>query len=398
MQRRKFIKQASILAGGALLKGPNISLIDSANISGLIKIKKPFHGAILNYHHGVKTEGGLKIEVCGEAPVGSEVTVNGVTARRIGSKFETEVIIFDKETDIIANTEGWFGQNNHNVRVVWDKNSIPRYRVVVNNNIFFLRDVSWNKYNSLFDCFYLKRLRDLNQKFGTKFVLNLFYTDGLEYTSVDAEEFNLSQFPDKYKKEWEDNSDWLKLACNGYSNKPDRPYQFTAPQKLIQDIKIIKEQILRFAGAKTYTPPVAIHWAMAQQSVMPELAKQGVTNLSGKFGLINGKWDINYLLDDLQSEHIYNYDALKDFKNNIVYLKMDLTCNNTPIDQIEPILKDLAANPNQSEIMNIFTHEQYFWPFYYNYIPDHFERLEKAISWLSENNYAPVFFNDGVLS
>ncbi|MDD2477017.1 MAG: hypothetical protein PHI32_14060, partial [Dysgonamonadaceae bacterium] len=62
------------------------------------------------------------------------------------------------------------------------------------------------------------------------------------------------------------------------------------------------------------------------------------------------------------------------------------------------ILKDLAANPNQSEIMNIFTHEQYFWPFYYNYIPDHFERLEKAISWLSENNYTPVFFNDGVLS
>ena len=398
MQRRKFIKQATILAGGVLLKGPNNSLINSGSTSNLIKIDEPFHGAILNYHHGVKTDGGLKIKVRGEAPLGSKVSVNGITAIRNGAKYEAEVVLREAETDITAKVEGLFGQNSQSVRVVWDKNSIPRYRVVINNNIFFLRDIAWNNYDSLFDSFFLKRLQELNQKYGTKFILNIFYTDGLEFTSVDAEEFELTQFSDKYKKEWEDNSDWLKLAFNGYSNKPDRPYQFAEPKKLIQDLNKVKEQILRFAGPKTYTPPVAVHWAMAQQSAIPELAKEGTTNLSGKFGLVNGKWDINYLLDDIQSEHISRNDALMDFKSNIAYIKMDLTINNTPINEIEPALKELADNPYRSEIMNIFTHEQYFWPFYINYIPDHFDRVETAVRWLTENKYKPVLFSEGFLA
>jgi hypothetical protein len=47
--------------------------------------------------------------------------------------------------------------------------------------------------------------------------------------------------------------------------------------------------------------------------------------------------------------------------------------------------------------MDIFTHEQYFWPFYSNYLPDHFKRLDVAIRWLTENGYKPVFFHEGFL-
>jgi len=31
----------------------------------MLKIEKPFHGAILNRKHGKESEGGLKIRVCG---------------------------------------------------------------------------------------------------------------------------------------------------------------------------------------------------------------------------------------------------------------------------------------------------------------------------------------------
>lgn len=398
IRRRNFIKQASLLAGGSIVKGSDkFNMGDSSGISNLIKIKEPFHGAILNYNLGELTDEGLRIEVKGEAPLLSTVTINGHLAYREGTTFRAEIVLKDLETEIKAIAKGWFGENSHTVRVVWDKNSIPRYRVVINNNIFFLRDIAWNNYNSLFDCFYLKKLRNINQKYGTKIVLNIYYTDGLEYSSVDAEEFDLSQFPDRYKKEWEENSSWLKLAFNGYSNKPDRPYQYSEPVKVFRDLEIVKKQIMRFAGPQSYTPPVAIHWTMVQQSVLPELAKQGVKNLSGGFKLINEKWDLNYNLDDVQSEYISQNDALMDFNNDIVFLKMDLTCNSTPTDQIEPILKKLAKDPRRTEIMNVFTHEQYFWPFYYNYLPDHFERLEMAVRWLTENNYKPVFFNEGFI-
>jgi hypothetical protein len=47
--------------------------------------------------------------------------------------------------------------------------------------------------------------------------------------------------------------------------------------------------------------------------------------------------------------------------------------------------------------MDLFTHEQYFWPFYMNYVPDHPQRVETAIRWVTERGYKPVFFHEGFL-
>ena len=47
--------------------------------------------------------------------------------------------------------------------------------------------------------------------------------------------------------------------------------------------------------------------------------------------------------------------------------------------------------------MDLFTHEQYFWPFYRNYIPDHFARLDTALRWVTEHGYKPVFLHEGFL-
>ena len=62
-----------------------------------------------------------------------------------------------------------------------------------------------------------------------------------------------------------------------------------------------------------------------------------------------------------------------------------------------PTLEPLAADPNRAEIMDLFTHEQYFWPFYARYLPDHAQRLEAAIRWVTERDYKPVLFHEGFL-
>ncbi|MEW6238450.1 MAG: hypothetical protein AB1656_23950 [Candidatus Omnitrophota bacterium] len=386
MKRRNFMQISSAgtmgIALGSFFSQP-------AQASSPLRIEEPFHGAVLNHRHGKEDNSALKIIVQGQAPLRDAVIVNGQRARREGDRFIAEVPLREKETDIIAVSEGVSGRQEHRVRVVWDRKSQPRYRFSIDDNSFFLRDIAQKEYTSLFDCFYLNILRELHAKYGTRFSVNIYFTteDG----------FDLTQFPDRYKGEWQDNSDWMKLAFHAYANLPDRPYQYASAEKLIGDLDQVAEQIHRFAGESVYAPPTVIHWAMTQPSVLKPLAERGVRALSGYFDRSPSGWDINYLLDDERSEYLSRHDALKDFASGIVFSKVDIVCNTTPVDKIVPTLEPLTHNPNTAEIMDLFTHEQYFWPFYSHYIPDHAQRLDAAIRWATEQGYKPVFFHEGLL-
>jgi len=386
ISRRNLLRATAAGTGALALRRPIRVLAGQVQP---LRIEEPFHGAVLNRRHGNKLNGSLKIRVSGQAPLHDKVTVNGSLAKCEGANFTSEIYLSQKETDIIAVSQGSLGRAEHSVRVIWDKHSQPRYRFSIDDNSFFLRDIAKENYASIFDCFYMKGLRELHSKYGTRFVLNIYYTteDG----------FDLTQFPDRYKHEWKDNSDWLKLAFHAYSNKPDRPYQHAPASELIVDLKRVAEQIVRFAGEQTYSPPTVIHWGMVQPTALKPLFENGVRVLSGYFRRLNDTWDVNYLLDDTRSEYLSRHDALMDFDSGIVFSKVDIVCNTTPIERIIPTLEPLTKDPDQAEIMDIFTHEQYFWPFYSNYLPDHFQRLDTAIRWVTQRGYKPVFFHEGFL-
>ena len=119
----------------------------------------------------------------------------------------------------VAEAEG--RRHEDRVRVVWDRYSEPRYRFAIDDNSFFLRDIAGKNYKSLFDCFYLKLLRDLYRKYGAKFVLNIYYTAADDAKFPTAADFRLPQFPARYKGEWRDNA----LAEAGFS----RPLEQARP-------------------------------------------------------------------------------------------------------------------------------------------------------------------------
>ena len=385
--RRRFLQTATAGSAAVVLIGPGPA---SAGRAASLSIEVPFHGAILNRRHGQEVKGGLRIEVSGTAPLRDRVIVNRAPARRAGAKFTSQITLRKKETQIVAVSNGISGLQEHSVRVLWDRYSQPRYRFSIDDNSFFLRDIAQKDYPSLFDCFYLKGLRDLHTKYGARFVLNIYYTTG--------DGFELPQFPDRYKSEWQDNSDWLKLAFHAYADKPARPYQYAAFSQLIADLDKVAEQIIRFAGEKTYSPPTVIHWGMVLPSALKPLYERGVRVLSGYFRRINGVWDVNYMLDDVRSEYLSRHDALMDFDSGIAFSRVDIVCNSTPVERIIPTLEPLVKDPNQAEVMDLFTHEQYFWPFYSNYLPDHFKRLDVAIRWVTEQGYKPVFYHEGFLA
>ncbi len=380
--RRSFLGAAA--AGGLTLRfGKCLAAPDA------LVIEEPVSGAVLHRRHGRQSDDGLEIEVRGTAPLEQSVLVNGRPARRAGKSFRASVSLRQHENEIVAVTDGFAGRQEHRIRVIWDRHSRPRYRFSIDDNSFFLRDIAQKQYASLFDCWYLAMLRDLNKKYGSKFVLNIYFTTG--------DDFDLTQFPDRYKSEWADNADWLKLAFHARADKPDRPYQHASPQQLAADFDAVAEQILRFAGEQTYTPPTVIHWGMVLPAALPVLRERGVRVLSGYFQKIGDLWDVNYHFDAERSEYLSRHDAWMDFASGIVFSRVDIVCNNVPVEQIVPTLAPLTEDPNTAEIMDIFTHEQYFWPFYQRYLPDHPQRLETAVRWLTEQGYQPVFFHEGFL-
>ncbi len=387
MKRRTFLRSAAAGAAATVLGAAERI---PAHSGRELKIVEPFHGAVLNHRHGRQTADGLAIRVSGEAPPDRAVTVNGEACRREGNQFSAEIVLKTPETDLVAASNGaGVGLREHRVRVVWDRYSEPRYRFSIDDNSFFLRDVAQKNYGSLFDCFYLKMLRDLHRKYGVKFTVNIYYTTG--------DGFTLSQFPDRYRGEWRDNSDWMKLAFHAYANDPDRPYQDAPPQKLIADLDLVAAEIHRFAGDEVYAPPTVIHWGMTPHAAFKPLFGRGVRVLSGYFSKGDAGYDVNYRWDDARSEYLSRHDAWKDFESGIVFSRVDIICNTVPIDRIEATLEPLVKDPNTAEIMDLFTHEQYFWPFYRNYIPDHPQRLDTAIRWVTEHGYKPVLFHEGFL-
>ena len=389
IKRRTFLQSAAAGAAGSFLAAGQHST-EGAQGPGQLKIVEPFHGAVLNHRNGTRSGDGLSIRVSGEAAPDHQVTVNGQPCRREGNRFSSEVTLQDLETELLAVAHGPGGsQQKDRARVVWDRYSEPRYRFSIDDNSFFLRDVAQKKYQSLFDCFYLRILRDLHRKYGVKFTVNIYYTTG--------DDFTLAQFPDSYKGEWRDNADWMKLAFHAYANDPDRPYQNAPPEKLVADLELVAAEIHRFAGEEAYAPPTVIHWGMTPHSAFKPLFDRGVRALSGYFTKGTDGYDVNYLWDESTSEYMSRHDAWKDFDSGIVFSRVDIVCNNVPIDQIAGTLEPLTRDPNTAEIMDLFTHEQYFWPFYHNYVPDHPQRLDVAIRWVTEHGYKPVFLHEGFL-
>ncbi len=108
--RRNFLQTTAAGAVGIVLARPKIL---AARASGSIGIDEPFHGAVLNRRHGKQVSGGLEIQVSGQAPLRDRVTVNGTPARREGTRFTSEIVLHQKQTEIIATSQGSFGRHEH---------------------------------------------------------------------------------------------------------------------------------------------------------------------------------------------------------------------------------------------------------------------------------------------
>jgi len=359
----------------------------------------PRNGAILNHNHGRETADGLEIEVRGVGGVTGCVTVNGVPAAFDGTGFAAKVILKEKFNRIKAVFEDAYGTLTREFQVVWDKGSFKRYNFFIDDNSFFLTEIARDRPASLFDHFYLKFLREMNRKYGAKITLNCFFEN-----AHDPDHFTMDKFPTDYKAEFQDNAEWLRLSFHARSEFPDRIYQNSDAETLGRDFDRVVAEIERFAGAEAYIAPVVLHWAICRPEAIKALTDRGVRVLEGQFinprtGIDDGGTpemicDIGYFMNLDDARYLEAQRKMWDFRHNVAYCKGDCTANLWTPAQIREMVTQVA-NSTQGDTLSIATHEQYTFPHYFNYLPDHCERVETDIRTATELGYKPVFFAQG---
>lgn len=352
-----------------------------------LRVTSPADGAILNRHDGEAAAGGLRIQVKGTIQGGGQVKVDGTTAQVRDGEFQASAVLRNRENRITV--EGPGGLRNA-ITVFWDRDSFKRYRFSTDDNIWFLRDIARNAntYTSIFQNPYLGFWREMHRKYGAKVHHNIYY---------ETAGFNLSQMPDKFRDEWRANADWLRLSFHARANNPARPYTHASAAGIREDLRLVNRQIERFAGKELLSRNTTIHWASTTGAGAEALREEGVETM---FGVGSFHDDLPYSSYDLSVSGVHNVvgrDYWKDTRHDLIFIYSDMTVNHFRPDQIAPHLERIAADPHQSEVIELIIHEEYFYPDYQAYEPDFRQRVERAIEWVTRHGYKPVFFEDGFL-
>jgi hypothetical protein len=388
--RRGFIKKTG-LAGLAITASPlgeSIKdLIYSDSMDKKMKFLKPIDGDMLTPYDGKVSAEGLLTDFAVEAPPGLKIKINGSETRYENGRYTTPLLLRNYENAVEA-VETVSGSKTV-IKVYYLKNVIDRYRLSIDDNIWFLRDIQANsgKYRSIFENPYLGFLKHVHDTFGTRIHLNLFYQ---------TEGFNLSQMTDKYKSEWKDNAEWLRLSFHALSEFPDRPYLTAGYEQVKNDCILVKDQIRRFAGEELMGPVTTLHWGAAIVDGCRALKDQGYKALAGYFNA-EGPDTVSYYLNDEQRLHINDRFLWRDNREDLIFSRMALVINTVRLDEIVPLLDKLRSEGHKPPYADLMIHEQYFYPDYFNYQPDFREKVITAVKWAVDNGYKPAFLSDCVL-
>ena len=391
----------------------------------MIEITSHRQGAILNHNHGIETENSLKITVSGISDCGQPVKINGKPAVMEGRNFYAEVELTQKLNPITASVTTPYGEYSQNIILMWDKKSVRRYNCYIDDHSFVFTELARQKPKRAFDHFYLAGLKKIHDECGFKVTLNAFYRN-----DHDKDGFLLNEMPDIWKSEFEDNADWLKFSFHSYSEFPDRPYLEASAEDVGKDYDLVQNEIIRFAGEKSFIAPIVIHWANIHPAVAAEIIRRGTRCYSNSFrARVMGGPSLSDRqkggnMQQIQNRSLSGVDKAASTEGlkmhyeypeengylarnfsyydptvDVIFFRGTVCGNLVPLNEIPG---KLEAYLNESErngvdAMSFASHEQYTFPSYPNYIPDHMERLALCAKIFTERGYKPVFYNDGIL-
>ncbi|NLD88594.1 MAG: hypothetical protein GX633_10130 [Clostridiales bacterium] len=356
----------------------------------------PVDGDMLSNVSGKIRDEMLFIEVDVAADEGKSIEINSVPAIFNDGKYSAIVPLYGYRNtlEVVDKISG----ESIIAGVYWLKNAAKKYSLSVDDNIFFLCDITKNKdiYTSIFDNPYLAVYKKAHDLYGAKVRINLFYSIDEKYEDVFGK-FNLSMMTDKFKCEWVANSDWLHLAFHSYNEFPDRPYLTTSYEKIINDYRLIIGEIKRFAGEECIERATTFHWGASNRTGVRAVRAQGIGLLMGYLDYDkDGNSFVSYYLTPKEIDKANVYGFWKDHSEDMIFGKIDCVLNTAqPAENIAKLEKSLLKYPKKGFI-ELMIHEQYFYPFYVAYMENYAERILTACEWCVNHGYTASFASDVV--
>ncbi len=297
----------------------------------------------------------------------------------------------------------------------------------VDDVLWVFRDLTRERPASMWDNSYMAMLKEAHDKYGAKTQLNVFYRTCFWYGD---DEFSLSDMTDAYKHEFEEASDWLKLAFHSKEEWPDYPF-INADYGVVDRVfKLIKKEICRFAGEKSFANSVVTHWIPMSKEGVQALSDNGIVATYASYGnkidwdgdqmslpyghsfrllhnkkpesgvyqkvtrdlaITNALCSYNHIPEEDYKSIVGKFATIKDKELNMRYMAASqVVINLVPLE----IMEEELSKYTHQEYLSVANHEQYFYPDYYAYQPDHRERVLTAAKVLHDAGYEFIFLEE----
>ena len=254
---------------------------------------------------------------------------------------------------------------------------MKRFCLTIDDNIRFLKELSEQERDSLFDHPYLAMLRRLHERFGAKIQLNLFYR---------MEGFDLADMSGGYAAEWAENADWLKLSFHSEWEN-ERPYETAGYDEVRSHCRAVHEQILRFAGPASLGETTTLHYCRTTDEGLRALSDSGVRGLLGLFGSDESpKTSYGLSQDEASAARAGCLVSAK----GMSFAGIDMVVNTVSLSDVVPQLSERLGR----ERVCVMIHEQYFYEDYAAYQPDYEQKLTVALELLCRSGYEGRFFEE----
>lgn len=299
---------------------------------------------------------------------------------------------------------------------------------------FFIDDVLWvfrdltrEKPASLFDNSYMKALKDAHDMYGVKTQLNVFYKTSFWYG---ADEFCLADMTDRYKREFEEASDWLKFGFHSMEEWPDYPF-INADYELVDKVfKKTYSEVCRFAGEKSFAKSVVPHWIPMSEEGVRALYDNGIRVTYASYGekcewngdasalpyghsfrllhnkkpesgvykkvtrdlaIANALCSYNHVPEEEYMNILGKFATIKDENIGVSFMTASqAVLNLIPGELVEEELNKFI----DQEYISVGNHEQYYYPDYYAYQPDYVEKILTMGRVLKDAGFEFIFMEE----
>ena len=215
-----------------------------------------------------------------------------------------------------------------------------KVHISIDDTIKIFKDLTDNEQNfkSIFENDTLKFLRECNKNYGAKFSLYCFY----EYGDI-----SLDKCTEKFKEEFEENSEWLQFGFHSYNNSVD--YTQSSIEITKEQYESVIKHLKRIVGEKSITRLVRLERFLANRQTV-NIFKECEIGIQGLLGADS---------IDRQNYYLENNENMKLFKKG-EYFDNDIGiyfyCTDIRIENNDNIIEKLEER-EEDKYLIVFTHE-----------------------------------------